>query len=132
MKQTSLQGDLGKWLLIIVAVFGVTGTLISFALAYAQAKDLQDDFLEQIGTWLRAGHTIETRSLLYDFDDEQIIIQPWRPSGRCDCRPISGRVSTTFMVGMIPGVFSWLSTVVNAMPSRSRLNYVKNWHSAVR
>ena len=76
MKQTSLQGDLGKWLLIFVAVFGVTGTLISFALAYAEAKDLQDDFLEQIGAWLRAGNTIETRSLLYDFDDEHIIIQP--------------------------------------------------------
>ena len=76
MKQNSLQSDLGKWLLIIVVVFGVIGTLISFTLAYAHAKDLQDDFLEQIGTWLRAGNTIDTRSLLYDFDDEQIIIQP--------------------------------------------------------
>ena len=46
MKQSSLQGDLGKWLLIIVAVFGVSGTLISFVLVYAEAKDLQDDFLE--------------------------------------------------------------------------------------
>ena len=76
MKQTSLQGDLGKWLLIIVAVFGVTGSLISAAVAYDEAKELQDDFLKQIGTWLRAGHTIETRALLHDFDDEDIIIQP--------------------------------------------------------
>lgn len=76
MKQTSLQGDLRKWLLIIVAIFGVSGTLISFALAYFHAKDLQDDVLKQIATWLRPGNNIDTQSLPYDFDDEHIIIQP--------------------------------------------------------
>lgn len=76
MRERSLQGELRKWLLIIVAVFGIVGTLISFTLAYFHAKDLQDDFLEQIGSWIRAGNTIDTQSLPSDFDDEQIIIQP--------------------------------------------------------
>ena len=76
MTQTSLQGDLRKWLLIIVAIFGVSGTLISFALAYFHAKDLQDDVLKQIATWLRPGNNFDTQSLPYDFDDEHIIIQP--------------------------------------------------------
>ncbi len=76
MKPISLQAELRKWLVIIVGVFGITGSIVSFTLAYFHAKDLQDDFLEQIGGWLRAGNTIDTGSLLYDFDDEQIIIQP--------------------------------------------------------
>lgn len=76
MKQTSLQRDLRKWLLIFVTIFGVIGTLVSFSVAYFHAKELQDDLLEQIATWLKAGNSIDTKSLQHDFDDEQIVIQP--------------------------------------------------------
>lgn len=75
LKHTSLQRDLRKWLLILVATFCVVGSLISFAAAYIQAKELQDDLLEQIATWLQAGNSINTQSLRYDLDDESIVVQ---------------------------------------------------------
>lgn len=76
MKQASLQRELRKWLLILVSAFAVIGSTISFNVAYFHAKDLQDDLLEQIATWLKAGNSIDTVSLQYDLDDEHIVIQP--------------------------------------------------------
>ncbi len=82
MKPThSLQKELSRWIILTAFAFMVIGGLVSSAIAFWEAKDIQDSLLREIGSLVRYGHLGDNSSSLDNNEGEEIsiLIQPVDP-----------------------------------------------------
>ena len=88
IKQKSLKRELNRWIIITALFFVLLGTGISGAVAYNQARELQDNTLIEIASLIKAGKLNESTMIHHDIAKDTIIINELGPNQHIPVMPL--------------------------------------------
>ena len=71
----SLQSELTKWTVIITLAICTLGGITTGLIAYFEAKDIQDDVLQQIARLVSGINTDHSTAFQSDYDDSDILVE---------------------------------------------------------